>query len=42
MVYTVNEVGIPYLKSQLSSLSIPDLSGSAHVAIGKIEYKLSK
>ena len=39
---TVHQVGFPCLESQLSSIPIPDLSGSADVVVGSIDYELTK
>ena len=39
---TVQAVGIPLLKKELVSLTIPDISGKAHVAIGKVKYNVKK
>ena len=38
----VRQVAIPILEHALSSLSIPDISGSAGTPIGSIDYSLSK
>lgn len=38
----VCQVAVPILEEQLSSLSIPDISGSADSPIGKIDYHLTK
>ena len=41
--HTVMKVGLPILESKLSSIKIPDLSGSTHVkVVGKVEYQLSE
>ncbi len=39
----VLQVGLPILKQELSSVHIPDISGSTHVnVVGKVEYSLKK
>ena len=42
-VLIVNQVGIPILEQELSSINIPDKSGSARISvIGKIDYDLTR
>ena len=41
-IIIVRQVAIPILEQALSSLSIPDISGSAGTPIGSVEYSLSK
>ena len=38
----VVQVGIPILEQQLSSLNIPDISGSAGTPIGTVDYDLTR
>ena len=38
----VVQVGLPILKSELSNLQIPDISGKAGSPIGNIDYELHK
>jgi len=38
----VQAVGIPMLKKELASLTIPDISGKADVTIGKVKYNVKK
>jgi hypothetical protein len=40
--HAVTTIGVPLLKEELATLSIPDQSGKADVKIGKIKYKLKK
>lgn len=40
---SVCQVGLPFLKLELASISIPDISDSYSIAVvGKIDYKLYK
>ena len=41
-VCPVAKVGIPLLEQELRSLAIPDISGSASITVGKVDYKISK
>ena len=35
-------VGIPLLKTELASITIPDISGSINIAVGDVSYDVSK
>lgn len=37
---TVQVVGIPLLKKELASITIPDISGSVNIAIGDVSYSI--
>ncbi|XP_072014029.1 bactericidal permeability-increasing protein-like [Amphiura filiformis] len=37
----LRDVGIDILKKELSSLSIPDMSGTSHIGVGKVDYTVS-
>ena len=41
-VNVVCQVGVPILEKELSSLSIPDISGSAGTPIGTVDYHLTQ
>ena len=41
-IYSVRQVAIPMLEKALSSLTIPDISGSAGTPVGSVDYSLSK
>ena len=42
MSCSVCQVAVPILEKKLSSLAIPDVSGSADTPIGTIDYELTE
>ena len=41
-LFTVRDVALDILKKEMSSLPIPDISGSADISVGKVKYTISK